>query len=100
MYINGFAKLSLNIEKSSFVTFHPIQKKLDHNAQILLNDLSIKREYTIKYLGITTDCNLNWKSCMLPKFQRRSNVILVLFVSYGIFVNSHAYPEKSLLLIH
>ena len=31
-------KLSLNIEKSSFVIFHPTQKKLDRNVQIFLND--------------------------------------------------------------
>ena len=31
-------KLSLNIEKSSFVIFHPTQKKLNRNVQIFLND--------------------------------------------------------------
>ena len=55
-------KLSLNIEKTSYVIFHPPQKKLDYTVQISLNELHIKREKTIKYLGIVIDCHLNWKS--------------------------------------
>ena len=30
--------------------------------QISLNELHIKREKTIKHLGIVMDCHLNWKS--------------------------------------
>ena len=74
-------KLSLDMEKSSFVIFHPTRKKLDHNVQIFLNDLSIKREYTVKYLGITIDCNLNWKSHVaeiLKKIKRNIGVICKL----------------------
>ena len=77
-------KLSLNIEKLSFVIFHPTQKKLDHNVQIFLNDLSIKREYTIKYLGITIDCKLNWKSHVAEISKKIKRNIAVIFVSYGI----------------
>jgi hypothetical protein len=55
-------KLSLNIEKTSYVIFHPPQKKLDYTVKISLNELHIKREKTIKYLGIVIDCHLNWKS--------------------------------------
>ena len=81
-------KLSLNFEKSSFVMFHPTQKKLDHNVQIFLNDLSIKREYTMRYLGITIDCNLNWKAHVAEiskKIKRNVGVICKL----RIFVNSY-----------
>ena len=43
-------KLSLNIEKSNFVMFHPRQKKIDVN--LMIKDNPLKQEYCIKYLGI------------------------------------------------
>ena len=92
-------KLSLSIEKSSFVIFHPTQKKLDYNVQIFLNDLSIKREYTIKYLGITIDCNLNWKSHVAEiskKIKRNIGVICKL----RNFVNSHILKNLYYSLIY
>ena len=52
-------KLSLNIEKSNFVIFHPPQKKL------LLKGKYIRQEHSIKYLGVMTDEYLNWKSYVL-----------------------------------
>ena len=42
-------KLSLNIEKSSFVISHPIQKKIGDTFQGILNNESLKREYKTKY---------------------------------------------------
>ena len=53
-------KLSLNIEKSNFVIFHPIQKKLIYTVTIATRDKSLKQEDNIKYLGIIIDKNLNW----------------------------------------
>ena len=53
-------KLSLNIEKSSFVIFHPIQKKIGDSFQVILNNEFLKREYKTKYLGVVIDCHLNW----------------------------------------
>ena len=54
-------KLSLNIEKSSFVIFHPIQKKIGDSFQVILNNEFLKREYKTKYLGVVIDCHLNWR---------------------------------------
>ena len=54
-------KLSLNIEKSSFVIFHPIQKKIGDSFQVILNNEFLKREYKTKYLGVVIDCLLNWR---------------------------------------
>ena len=100
-------KLSLNIEKLSFVIFHPTQKKLDHNVQIFLNDLSIKREYTIKYLGITIDCNLNWKSHVaeISSYGILSIVIYILknlyysliypYLIYGIVAWGNTYTSST-----
>jgi hypothetical protein len=53
--------LSLNIEKSSYVIFHPIQKKTGDSFRVILNNESLKREYKTKYLGVVLDCHLNWR---------------------------------------
>ena len=55
-------KLSLNIEKSNFIIFHPPQKILqDFSFNVSLKNKQLKREYCIKYLGILIDSHLSWK---------------------------------------
>ena len=55
-------KLSLNVEKSNFILFHPPQKRLqDSTFNLSLNNKQLKREYCIKYLGILIDSHLSWK---------------------------------------
>ena len=55
-------KLSLNIEKSNFVVFHPPQKKLNFSVKTVLNDKVLKYEKNIEYLGVVIDCHPNWKA--------------------------------------
>ena len=55
-------KLSLNIEKSNVIIFHPTQKRLqDFSFNLSLNNKQLKREYYIKYLGILIDSHISWK---------------------------------------
>ena len=54
-------KLSLNVEKSKFVIFHPPQKKVNYSISLLINNNILRQENSIKYLGIIMDSNLNWK---------------------------------------
>jgi hypothetical protein len=54
-------KLSLNVEKSNFVIFHPPQKKVNYSISLLINNNILRQENSIKYLGIIMDSNLNWK---------------------------------------
>ena len=55
-------KLSLNVEKSNFILFHPPQKRLqDSTFNLSLNNKQLKREYCIKYLGLLIDSHLTWK---------------------------------------
>jgi hypothetical protein len=54
-------KLLLNVDKSNYVIFHPPQKKLNTNLQLIMYDKILGRENCIKYLGIFIDSNLNWK---------------------------------------
>ena len=55
-------KLSLNVEKSNFVLFHPIQRKISSNFVLTINNNNISRCMFVKYLGILIDSNLSWKS--------------------------------------
>ena len=54
-------RLSLNVEKSNFVVFHPPQRKLPFNLELTLNNIPLQQEKCIKYLGIFIDSNLSWK---------------------------------------
>ena len=55
-------KLSLNRDKTNFVIFHPIQKKIRYIPKLVINQVPIKFENFIKYLGIYIDSHLNWKT--------------------------------------
>jgi len=54
-------KLSLNIDKSNFVIFHPKQKKLSYQVKIYVNNIALTNVNSIKYLGVFLDANLSWK---------------------------------------
>lgn len=55
-------KLSLNIDKSNFVIFHPPQKKLSYDLHVDINNKCLKQETNIKYLDVVLDNHLSWKS--------------------------------------
>ena len=55
-------KLLLNIEKTKFVIFHPVQKKILYDVRLKIDNKCIDRATEIKYLGIMLDSHLNWKS--------------------------------------
>ena len=89
-------KLSLNVDKSNFVVFHPPQKKVN----LLINDNIIRHENSIKYLGIIIDSNLNWKEQVHELCKKISRGIGILsklrhFVSKRILIQiyySLIYP--------
>ena len=85
-------KLSLNIEKSNLIIFHPPQKILqDFSFNLFLNNKQLKREYCIKYLGILIDSHLSWKpqvDFVVKKIRR----------SIGILSKLRHYIDLSILL--
>ena len=61
-------KLTLNIQKTNFVIFHPYQKKLNYLPQISIFDneknknVALEHKNCIKFLGLLIDENLSWKN--------------------------------------
>lgn len=49
-------KISLNIDKSNVVIFHPPQRKPFFHVTLTLN--GINKEYSIKYLGTIRESNI------------------------------------------
>ena len=51
-------RLSLNIDKTNFVIFHPFNKPSKHNVTIKINNKAINEKESIKYLGVIVDSKL------------------------------------------
>ena len=69
---------ALNIEKTSFVIFHPPQGKVTFNFNITLNGKQLQQDSCIKYLGILIDANLSWKpqiACIIKKIKRSGGIL-------------------------
>ena len=52
-------KLSLNVSKTNFIIFG--NRKYKGEVEIKINDISIERVYSTKFLGVLIDHQLNWK---------------------------------------
>ena len=84
-------KLSLNVDKSNFVIFHPPQKKINNDIKLNINGKELKRHFCIKYLGVLIDSHLNWKNqvdYIVKKIKR----------TIGIISKLRYYVNKSILL--
>ena len=66
-------RLSLNISKTNFVTFHP------YNITLKINKNAIVEKEYIKYLGVIIDSHLNWKQHILNISKKISRCIGILY---------------------
>ena len=55
-------RLVLSIPKTNFILFHSSKLKPNQSLRITIDDAPIKQVDSTKYLGITFDSNLTWKS--------------------------------------
>ena len=83
-------KLSLNIDKTNFVVFHPFQKKLTKTIFIGVNQKFIKQKDHIKYLGVVIDSHLNFKEHIHQLSKKISRGI-------GILANLRHYVSVTIL---
>lgn len=98
-------KLSLNTEKTSFVIFHPPQKKLGCDIWVFKNDKLVKQDFAIKYLGIVVNCHLNWKthvSAICKKIKRNIGAISKLphFIDINVLTSLYYSLIYHFLLMH
>ena len=73
-------RLSLNIDKTNFIIFHPYNKPLKH-ATIKINKKATNEKESIKYLGVLVDSSLCWKyqiSNLTKKISRASGIMYTL----------------------
>ena len=87
-------KLSLNIEKSSYVVFHPSQKNITDDFNLIIDDVCLKKEKFIKYLGVIIESNLSWKpqvGCISKKLKRSLGVLSKIryYVDINILISLH-----------
>ena len=54
-------RLSLNIDKTNFIVFHPYNKPVKKRITIKINNKAIIEKEYIKYLGVLIDSTLSWK---------------------------------------
>ena len=100
-------KLSLNIDKTNFIIFHPPQKATNYQVRLLISNVEIKQERYIKYLGLFIDSHLSWKFHILHITKKIKRCIGILskiryFVSQQILVQLYytlIYPFLTYSLV-
>ena len=91
-------KLSLNIAKTNFMTFHPLQRKIDP-VELFIDSKKISTVSEAKFLGIYIDPYLIWK----PHIDKLcSNISKVIGILYKVSCFVPPYIIKTLYdsLIH
>ena len=58
-------RLSLNIDNTNFIIFHPFNKPSKQNVTIKINKKTLNEKECIKYLGVIIDSSLSWKHHIL-----------------------------------
>ena len=72
-------RLALNIEKTTFLIFHPFNKPLKYNVTLKIHKKAILEEQKIKYLGIIIDSTLSWKAHLSNLSKKLSRTIGVMY---------------------
>ena len=71
-------RLSLNTNKTKYVLFHPVQKRIANTISLHFNNKQITQTKSIKYLGILIDSHLNWKEHTLNVSKKLSRSIGII----------------------
>lgn len=72
-------KLTINSTKSKYILFTSRSKNLNEaSLKLFIDNFELEQVYTIKYLGVTLDCHLNWKNHIKNVCSRLASVCYVL----------------------
>ena len=72
-------RLSLNIDKTKFIIFHPLNKPSKQNVTIKINKKALNEIECIKYLGVIIDSSLSWKHHILSLTKKISRSIGIMY---------------------
>ena len=72
-------RLSLNIDKTNFIIFHPYNKPINQNITIKLHKNALIEKDHIKYLGIMIDSTLTWQTQIDKLSSKISSVTGILY---------------------
>ena len=94
------------MEKTELVIFKHQRKKLDAEIKIKLNRKQLYPSQSVRYLGIKTDQNLNWKdhinniavklnraNALLFKIRNFVNITILKTIYFAIFVSHINYAN-------
>ena len=87
-------RLSLNIEKTNFVVFHPYNKPLSHKITLKIQKKTISEKKHVKYLGIMIDSGLIWQEHIDTITQKISRSIGLLY-KIRAFIN-----QKTIIMLY
>ena len=79
-------RLSLNINKTNFVIFHPYNKPLKQKITIKLHKNAISEKDSVKYLGIMIDSTLSWQT-HIDKISKKMSRAIGLLYKIRPFIN-------------
>ena len=85
-------KLSVNIDKTSYIIFRPKRRHIDDNSyNLLLNNRHLKRVNSIKFLGVILDDVLSWAGQI-------NNIKSKISKGIGIIAKARKYLNRNTLI--
>ena len=95
-------KLSRNTDKTKYVLFHKAKSK-DNLPLVLpdlfINDVKIKRENSLKFLGVMIDENLTWKT-HIELVENKISKSVGIFFKESCYLNSKSLRSIYFALVH
>ena len=88
-------RLSLNLDKTNFVTFHPYNKPMKHKITLKFNKKAIPQKSAIKCLGVMLDSTLTWHAHVDLRLKKISRAIGLMYKNRP-FVNSFTLCCRSM----
>ena len=85
-------RLAFSTSKTNFILFHSSKLKPNQSLRIIIDDALIKQVGSTKYLGLTFDSNLTWKSHI-------NELCLKLSKTVGILSKGRHFVDNHILVM-